>query len=88
MTILEYECKKIHTDSREATPFASKKWPFKRGGLSSGVEINTLMFRFTWSSDLSRGGGLSSGWPPKYIYIQISPLFVITIIWKHSIILK
>ena len=43
----------------EATPFASEKWPFKRGCLSSGVKINTFMFRFTLSSGLSRGGG----WP-------------------------
>ena len=47
--------------SFEATTFASEKWPFKRGGLSSGVEINTFMFRFTLSSGLSRGVGLSSG---------------------------
>ena len=47
--------------SCEVTPFASEKWPFKRGGLLSGVEINTFMFRFTSSSGLSRGGGLSSG---------------------------
>ena len=32
-----------------------KLWPFKRGDLSSGVEINTFMFRFTLSSGLSRG---------------------------------
>ena len=51
--------------SCEATPFAPEKWPFKRGGLLSGVEINTFMFRFTLSSGLSRGGGLSSGWPLK-----------------------
>ena len=50
--------------SCEATPFAPEKWPFKRGGLS-GVEINTFMFRFTLSGGLSRGGGLSSGWPLK-----------------------
>ena len=49
----------------EVTPFASEKWSFKRGGLSSRVEINTYMFRFTLSSGLSRGGGLSSGWPLK-----------------------
>ena len=56
--------------SFEATPFAQEKWPFKRGGLSSGVEINTFMFRFTLSCGLSRGGGLSSGWPLKSgIYI-------------------
>ena len=51
--------------SCEATPFAPDKWPFKGGGLSSGVKINTFMFRFTLSSGLSRGGGLSSGWPLK-----------------------
>ena len=43
--------------------FKSEMWPFKRGGLSSGVEINTFMFRFTLSSGLSRGFGLSSGVP-------------------------
>ena len=51
--------------SCEATPFASEKWPFKRGGFSSGVEINTFILRLTLSSGLSRGGGLSSGWPLK-----------------------
>ena len=40
-------------------------WPFKRGGLSSAVEINTFMLRFTLSSGLSRGVGLLSGWPLK-----------------------
>ena len=54
--------------SCEATPFAPEKWPFKMGGLSSGVEINTFMFRFTLSRGLSRGvasqkGGLSKGVP-------------------------
>ena len=44
--------------SCEATPFALEKWPFKRGGLLSGVEINTFMFKFTLSSGLSRGGAL------------------------------
>ena len=51
--------------SCEATPFAGEMWPSKRGGLSSGVEINTFMFRFTVSIGLSRGVGLSSGWPHK-----------------------
>ena len=51
--------------SCEATPFAPERWPFNRGGLSSGVEINTFMFRFTVSNGLSRGVGLSSGWPFK-----------------------
>ena len=35
--------------SYESISFAHEKWPVKRGGFSSGVEINTLMFRFTWS---------------------------------------
>ena len=51
--------------SSEPTPFASEKWPFKSGGLSSGVKISTLMSRYTLSSCLSRGGGLLSGWPLK-----------------------
>ena len=51
--------------SCEAAPFAIEKWPLKRGGVSSGVEINTSMFRFTLPSGLSRGIGLSSGWPRK-----------------------
>ena len=51
--------------SCEATHFASEKWPFKKGGLSSGVGINSFLFRYTLPSGLSRGGGLSSGWPLK-----------------------
>ena len=49
--------------SCEAIPFASEKWPFKRGGLSSGVEINAFRFRFTLSCCLFRGVGLSKGVP-------------------------
>ena len=30
------------TPSCDAIPFACEMWPFRRGGLSSGVEINTL----------------------------------------------
>ena len=51
--------------SCEVTSLAPEKWPFKRGGLSLGVVINTFMFRFTLSNGLSRGVGLSSGWPLK-----------------------
>ena len=51
--------------SSEVTSFAPEKWPFKRGGLLPGVEINTFMFRFTLPSGLSRGGGLPSGWTQK-----------------------
>ena len=46
-------------------PFAPEKWPFKRGGLSSGVEFNTFMFRFTLSDGLCIGVDLSSRWPLK-----------------------
>ena len=49
--------------SCNATPFASEKWPFKRGGLLSGVEINTFMYIFTLPSGFSREGGLSKGVP-------------------------
>ena len=35
--------------SREVSLFAPEMWPFKMGGLSSGVEINTFMFRLTLS---------------------------------------
>ena len=51
---------KINTvkSSRRVSPFAPEKWPFKKGGLSSGIEISTFMFRFTVSSGLSRGGAL------------------------------
>ena len=64
--------------SCEATPFAPGKWPFKRGGLSSGVEINTLLFRFTSSSGLFRGVmaprqvGLSKG---VTLYCQFLTIF-------------
>ena len=52
--------------SCEATPFAQEKWPFKRGGLSSGVKINTFMFRcqVAFPEELvSHQGGLSKGVP-------------------------
>ena len=41
--------------SCEVTPFASEKWPFKRGGLSSGVEIITFMFIYIVKRPLQRG---------------------------------
>ena len=39
--------------SCKASPLTSEKWPFKRGGLSSGVEFNTFMIRIKLSSGLS-----------------------------------
>ena len=52
---LTYLLKQVQRNpSCEATPFTPEKWPFKRGGLSSGVEIDTFMFKFTLSSGLSR----------------------------------
>ena len=64
------------------SPFAPEWWPFKRGGLSSGLKINTFMFRFTLFSGLSRGDGLSLGWPLKkgstillFVYLHIHFIF-------------
>ena len=51
--------------SCEVTPFATEMWPFNKAGISSGVAINTLIFRFILSSGLSSGVGISSGWPPE-----------------------
>ena len=43
-----------------------QKIGLSRGGsLSSGVEINTFMSRFTMSNGLSRGDDLLSGWSVK-----------------------
>ena len=53
----------------EATSFAPEKWPSKRGGLSSGVELNTFMFRNLYcqlafpEGLASHQGGLSKGVP-------------------------
>ena len=43
-------------------PFCTRKVVFQEGWPLIRVKINTFMFRFTLSSDLSRGGGLLSGW--------------------------
>ena len=40
-------------------------WPFKRGRLSPGVEINTFMLKCSLTCDLSRGVDLSPEWPLK-----------------------
>ena len=48
--------------SCDATPFAAEIWPFKRGGLSTGVEINTFVFKFTLSCGLTRRVGILSWW--------------------------
>ena len=60
--------------SCEANIFAPEKWPFKWGGLSSGVEINISMFRLSVSSGFSREVGLSSGGLSKGVplYMHIS----------------
>ena len=46
-------------------PLLHQKSGLSRGVASSGVEINTFMFRFSLSSGLSRGSGLLLGWPLK-----------------------
>ena len=76
-----YTCTLLQWNSScEATPFAPEKWPFKRGGLLSGVEINTFimfMFTFTLINGLSRGvashqDGLSKRVP---LYLSITYCF-------------
>ena len=60
-------CVKIQRNPTcEATPFCTWKVAFNRGGISSGVEINILMFTFALSSDFPEGlvshqDGLSKG---------------------------
>ena len=63
--VVQYHSRNTTEPLLWGTPFASEKWPFKRGGLSSGVEINIFLFRFNLSSGLSMGFGLSSGWSLK-----------------------
>ena len=50
---------KIRYDVYSETPLVRlplpKMWPFKRDGLLSGIEINTLMFRFNFFSGFSEG---------------------------------
>ena len=45
--------------SCEATPFAPEKWHFKKGGLSSGVEINTFIYVEIYIIK----GPFQRGWP-------------------------
>ena len=54
--------------SCEATPFVPEKWPFKRSGLSSVVDINTLCLDLHCQVAVlermaSCQGGLSKGVP-------------------------
>ena len=52
--------------SCEATPFVQEMWPLKGDGLTSGVVINTFMFRLTFLGRFFiEGFGLLSGWPLK-----------------------
>ena len=86
--IIKYDFTTQWNPSCKATPFAAEMWHFKRGGLSSGVEINTFMFRFTVSSDLSKGlasqqGCLTKG-VPLYIIITNATLNDITTVTNLS----
>ena len=51
-------CPSTVNPSCEATPYAPDILPFKRDGLLSRVKLDTFMFRFALSSDLSREVGL------------------------------
>ena len=65
MTCMKGPKSRLKVNTVEPLPYAAEMWPSKRGGLLSGVEINTYMFTFTLSSGLSRGVSHSSGWPLK-----------------------
>ena len=70
--------------SCEATPFCTSKVAFKEEWPLVRVEIITFMFRFTLSSDNSRGAGLSSRWPLK----RCSTVYAyacLTLILKNSV---
>ena len=54
----------------EATPFASEMWPFKRGGLSSEIEIKTFMFRFKNGSSCGRADSVLNGFTPHRSQVQ------------------
>ena len=47
--------------SFEVNPCFPETWPFKRDYLSSGIEINSFVFKETLSCVLSKGIGLSKG---------------------------
>ena len=58
----------VENPSCVATPFSPEKWPFKRGGLLSGVEINTFCLDLHSQVASPEGmalqkGGLSKGIP-------------------------
>ena len=69
--------------SCEATLFASEKWPFKRGGLSSGVEIYiyVLIYIVKWP--------FQKGWPLKKVAsqkgIHCSKHYVIVILKQQHV---
>ena len=50
--------------SCKTTLFAPEKWPFKRGGLSSGVKINTFVVRYNVKWPFQKWWSLT-GWPLK-----------------------
>ena len=54
------------------TPLVRPPLLHQKSGLS--LKIHTFLFRFTLSTGLPRGGGLSSGWPLKRgttVYISL-----------------
>ena len=55
----------MDSNSKSKLVFTPEMWPFKKGDLSSGIEINTFMISCKSSIGLSRGVGLSSGRPLK-----------------------
>ena len=70
--------------SCEATPFAPEKWPFKRGGLSSGVEINTFMFRLHCQVAFPEGVASCQGFHCICLIVCLPLLRILTILHNIS----
>ena len=73
--------------SCEANLFVPEKWPYKRGDLLSGVKINTIMFRSTFSSGLSRAGGPSKGVLLYSITLPWASIWIIILRIKEVLVL-
>ena len=69
------------------TPLVRPPLLRQKSGLSRGVKISIFMFRFTLSRGLSRGGGLSSGWPLKRGSTVLIYLFVLYYVFMYMYLL-
>ena len=68
-------------------PFDLEKWPFKWGGLSSGVEINTFMFLYCQVPQEGwplKGVPLYTSWATKKCMRTVRKMCGIVCILKHT----